>query len=146
MAITRKIAPASATTEAASAPNSPQAAPAVRVILVNGCSTYVTPEREVFYARDSEGKTKVYEVTAEQASRLLSYRDDWNKRFFKQTDAASTDTQPDTTAKVQQARGGPAGSVAHDPSEPNNDDDDGEIDTGAMSLKDRDGNSVGVTV
>lgn len=144
MAITRKPA-ARVTVESQEEVPSPTIPSNVRVKLVNGCSTYVTPEREVFYSRDSEGNTKVYEVSPEQAARLLTYKDDWGKRFFRQTDAEATDAKPDTTAKVAQDRGGVAGTVAHDATDAN-EEDDGEMDTGVMRLKDNDGNDVGVTV
>jgi hypothetical protein len=136
-------------TKAASAPTKEEvaeAAPAptlLRCKLVNECSTYVTPEREVFYARDSEGNTKVYEVTPEQLARLLTYRDDWGRRFFRQTADEATDTKPDTTAKVIQDRGGKPEAKQYDESDPNEEE---ELDTGAMRLKDKDGNDAGVTV
>jgi hypothetical protein len=147
MAITKRSTPPAKVTVETQQLNTatPSPAPLPRVLLVNGCSTYVTPEREVFYSRDSEGNPKVYEVTPEQLGRLLSYRDDWGKRFFKQTNAEVTDSKPDNTAKVVQDRGGPAGTVEHSPTDAN-DDDGEELDTGAMALKDRDGNEVGVTV
>lgn len=124
------------------------AAPAPRVILVNKCSTYVTPEREIFYARDSEGNTRVYEVPPKDLGRLLGYKDDFGRRFFKQTNAEGTGEEIGTVAKPAPLK---RKDVEAD-NAPNNDDERGDgdedelIDTGAMRLKDEDGNAVGVTV
>ena len=141
MAVTKSTAP-KVTVEAVEAAAKPEPTPDVRIRLVNGCSTYVTPEREVFYSRDSEGNPKVYAIPRDQLGRFLSYADDWGRRFFKQTDAEVTDEKPDNTAKTTQDRGGvPA--EQHDALDPNDDD---ELDTGAMRLKDAKGDDVGVTV
>ena len=142
MAVNKTTAP-KVTVEAPAAAPAPEPSPDVRIRLVNGCSTYVTPEREVFYSRDSEGNPKVYAVPRDQLGRFLSYADDWGRRFFKQTDAEVTDEKPDTTAKVTQERGGKPAEEQHDALDPNDDD---ELDTGAMRLKDRNGDDAGVTV
>jgi len=122
----------------------------IYVRLINGCSTYVTPEREVFYAKDSEGKPRVYPVAADALSRFLNYRDDYGRRFFKQMSGAvegSTLSAPSTTAKVRDEDPGPrTGPVGTIDELADQDGDDGELDTGTMRLKDKDGNPVGVTV
>ena len=139
MAITKRVAE-KVTVESA-VETAPVPSTMARVILVNKCSTYVTPEREVFYSKNSEGSTRVYEVPMADLGRLLSYRDDFGRRFFKQTEAEVTDERPDTTAKTTSPQ-----RAAAPPAANNEDSDDEELDTGAMRLRDRDGNEVGVTV
>ena len=127
----------------------------IYVRLINGCSTYVTPEREVFYAKDSEGKPRVYPVAADALSRFLNYRDDYGRRFFKQMntpegEAATPGNINKKPAPSQVFNRNDAN--ADDPEGPGsgdgsrNDEDDDLIDTGAMSLRDRDGKDVGVAV
>lgn len=143
MAVNKTTAP-KVTVEASTEAPAAAPAPDARIRLVNGCSTYVTPEREVFYSRDSEGNPKVYAIARDQLGRFLSYADDWGRRFFKQTDAEVTDEKPDNTAKVVQDRGGKPAESQADSLDPQAEDD--ELDTGAMRLKDKDGNDAGVVV
>jgi len=146
MAITRKtkVAPAAVVQAPVSAPDT------FYVRLTNGCSTYVTPEREVFYARDPQSlKTRVYAINGQDAvKRLLGYKDDYGRRFFRQVPAPE---EPDDAAeavllsqigkadpKVLKQKGEDDDSDAID--------NDGEIDTGAVRLRDADGEPVGVVV
>lgn len=116
--------------------------------LVNGCSTYVTPEREVFYARESQTqRAKVYEVPVGDLERLLGYRDDYNRKFFRQVetpdDGLATAPEDVRKAKIEETPV-PAGDDFQKPGGKLG--EDGEIDTGITRLTDKDGNPAGVTV
>jgi hypothetical protein len=145
MAVSKNVAP-KVTIEPQGAPVAAEPSPEARIRLVNGCSTYVTPEREVFYAKDSEGNPRVYSIPRENLGRMLSYADDWGRRFFKQTNAETTDTRPDDTTKVTAPSKPAAVAQDFDGDGKGDEADDNEIDTGAMRLTDRDGKSVGVKV
>jgi len=133
----------------------PAASTTSYVRLINGCSTYVTPDREVFYAKDESGKQRIYAIKASDLSRVLSYRDDYGRRFFKQMntpegEAATPGNINKKPAPSQVFNRNDAN--ADDPEGPGsgdgsrNDEDDDLIDTGAMTLRDRDGKDVGVAV
>lgn len=131
----------------------PISASSVYLRLVNGCSTYVTPQREVFYSKEQDGRARIYEVPRSELSRLLSYKDDYSRKFFQQVHAPDDGavSKPDDLAKskIEEApklvedEGGfraAGGALRAD------EDDGGLIDTGVTRLKDKDGDPVGVTV
>ena len=148
MAVTRKARTETAVTAPTPAAKSkakltavPPAAKQLYVELVNGCSTYVTPEREIFY------KDKVYPVDSKDLGRMLAYKDDFGRHFFKQCNADAAAIRRERIAAAARAdgeesgRNGIAGTVDAVTKEA-----DEEVDTGAMRLQDDDGNEVGVAV
>ena len=131
---------------------SPPASSSMYVRLVNGCSTYVTPQKEVFYARDGQSSIpRIYEIDAKDLSRLLAYKDDYGRRFFKQVVAPADGkvSQVQDIAKGRPMEDTPVTLIDRSADEeggPLSNEGTGEIDTGAVRLQDRDGKPVGVTV
>ena len=153
MAVNRKSAAKAAPIEAPLKAN-PEAAPTplksvpkamgnLYVRLVNGCATYVTPLREVFYSKDSTGKPRIYELTAADFNRVMTYKDDYGRKFFRQVTTPEGETsKPQDINKI--VKDVEVKRNARDPDEFNK--EGGELDTGAVRLEDENGNSVGVAV
>ncbi len=118
-----------------SVPGAEAAPPNVNVQLVNGCSTYVTPLREVFYAKNQVGSSRVYSVPVADLPRLLGYADERRSKFFRQL----TDEQAAKLARKTRP-------VEDYEDEPPTVEDGELVDTGAMRLVDTEGNQVGVSV
>lgn len=120
------------------------AGPLAYIRLVNGCSTYVTPEREVFYAREpNTAAPRIYEVSIKDLPRLLAYKDDYNRKFFRQV-TAPEDGVASAPEDVRNAKMEEKPTLVRPDADFH--EEGGELDTGAMRLQDEGGNTVGVAV
>lgn len=97
------------------------------VMLGNNCSRYLAPDGTMYETN------KKYTVSDEKRKELFGFRDDFGARFFY--DAVVIERQ-----KALSKLKGRRQEVDEEVEESD------EIDTGAMSLEDEDGNPVGKTV
>ena len=131
MAVTKKAAPKEDSPAAPSAAPKPNKNVNAFVRLVNGASTYVTPDREVFYNKMPDGTPRIYEVTVETMARLLTYKDDYQRRFFKQvTEPEGGATAPEDINKIAKS------ATQRTDLKPNDGfaEEGGELDTGRVRL------------
>jgi len=146
MAVTRKAAAVAAQPDKiAEDPRQPGPTPSFAYVrLINGCSTYVTPAREVFYAKNADGSKRVYEIDAKDLTRIIGYKDDYNRKFFKQVNAPTEEDVARTENILKMVK---TGAGDDDDKTDDFDGEDDELgDTGIMRLRDGDGKPAGVNV